>query len=168
MAPVLLCPECGTKHPLDNVAADSAFPCSGCGRTLKVPAQAREMSAAKAGGDAAAAPVPPPPQPVATPLAHETQVIPTPVPPAPLPPVDRIPVVVPPIATPPGVTAFDYAKDPELAAPSPTPKTAAPAADLIPPRWVRFLLWIVRGPARVPRCVRVGEGLRRAVDQRHH
>lgn len=36
MAPVLLCPECGAKHPLDGVNA-SAFLCEGCGRTLKVP-----------------------------------------------------------------------------------------------------------------------------------
>ena len=38
MAPVLLCPECGAKHPLDGVNG-SAFPCKGCGRTLKVPQQ---------------------------------------------------------------------------------------------------------------------------------
>jgi hypothetical protein len=38
MAPVLLCPECGTKHPLDGVNG-SAFACRGCGRTLKVPQQ---------------------------------------------------------------------------------------------------------------------------------
>ena len=31
MAPVLLCPECGEKHPLDD-AGGSAFPCKGCGR----------------------------------------------------------------------------------------------------------------------------------------
>ena len=59
MAPVLLCPECGTKHPLDNVADVSAFPCSGCGRTLKVPEQARELSAVRQpDGGAAAAPPP--------------------------------------------------------------------------------------------------------------
>src|SRR5580765_1026471 len=38
MAPVLLCPECGEKHPLDGIGG-SAFPCKGCGRTLKVPQQ---------------------------------------------------------------------------------------------------------------------------------
>src|SRR5438445_675141 len=38
MAPVLQCPDCGTKHPLSAVPADtSTFPCRGCGRTLKVP-----------------------------------------------------------------------------------------------------------------------------------
>ena len=36
MAPVLLCPECGAKHPLDGVNG-AAFLCEGCGRTLKVP-----------------------------------------------------------------------------------------------------------------------------------
>lgn len=44
MAPVLLCPECGTKHPLDGVNG-SAFPCRGCGRTLKVPQQVHAAAA---------------------------------------------------------------------------------------------------------------------------
>ena len=41
MAPVLQCPDCGTKHPLDVASDAAAFRCSGCGRTLKVPAQFR-------------------------------------------------------------------------------------------------------------------------------
>ena len=40
MAPVLVCPECETKHPLDTIGPRSAFPCTGCGRTLKVPGAA--------------------------------------------------------------------------------------------------------------------------------
>lgn len=70
MAPVLLCPECGTKHPLDGVNG-AAFPCRGCGRTLKVPEQARVPAAS----------VPPPVTPVADPNA--TSILPAPV----LPPV---------------------------------------------------------------------------------
>ena len=50
MAPVLQCPDCGTKHPIDVASDAAAFRCSGCGRTLKVPAQFR-----------AAVPAPPPP-----------------------------------------------------------------------------------------------------------
>ena len=40
MAPVLQCPECGTKHPLGDIGERTAFPCTGCGRQLKVPAAA--------------------------------------------------------------------------------------------------------------------------------
>jgi hypothetical protein len=54
MAPVLQCPDCGTKHPIDVASDAAAFRCSGCGRTLKVPEQFR------------AAPPPPPPGPVTT------------------------------------------------------------------------------------------------------
>ena len=48
MAPVLHCPECGTKHPLDGVGG-VGVPVHGCGRTLKVPA-AGSGSAAHASG----------------------------------------------------------------------------------------------------------------------
>ena len=37
MAPILQCPDCGTKHPLAQVPSQGAFPCQGCGRVLKVP-----------------------------------------------------------------------------------------------------------------------------------
>src|SRR5262245_36993721 len=39
MAPVLQCPDCGSKHPIDAASGASAFSCSGCGRQLKVPPQ---------------------------------------------------------------------------------------------------------------------------------
>lgn len=56
MAPVLQCPDCGTKHPLGIAGGAAAFRCSGCGRVLKVPERFR-----------AAAPGPRPgPQPVTT------------------------------------------------------------------------------------------------------
>ena len=64
MAPVLLCPECGTKHPLDGVNG-SAFACRGCGRTLKVPQQ---VPAAAAHGSGAGSPAPNP---------NSTRIIPT-------------------------------------------------------------------------------------------
>ena len=39
MAPVLQCPDCGQKHPLDAVKDTPAFRCHGCSRMLKVPTQ---------------------------------------------------------------------------------------------------------------------------------
>jgi hypothetical protein len=40
MAPVLQCPDCGTKHPIDVASSSSSvFRCNGCGRTLKVPVE---------------------------------------------------------------------------------------------------------------------------------
>jgi hypothetical protein len=129
VAPVLLCPECGTKHPLDHVAANAAFPCTGCGRTLKVPEQARQMSAA--GGSADAAPAPPPPAPP-VPEPHVTQVMPA-VPPEPLAAAAAAPLRPPP----------------ETPAPEPVrerrPAPAAPAAP-VPPAWARLLLWLVAVP----------------------
>jgi hypothetical protein len=57
MAPVLQCPDCGTKHPLAEVADAGRFPCKGCGRQLKVP----EMAPRGAGtGAPGPAPVIPP------------------------------------------------------------------------------------------------------------
>jgi hypothetical protein len=44
MAPVLQCPDCSTKHPLDVASSASAFRCEGCGRVLKVPAQFRSAA----------------------------------------------------------------------------------------------------------------------------
>jgi hypothetical protein len=45
MAPVLQCPDCGTKHPIDLASSAAAFRCNGCGRTLKVPAAYRPAPA---------------------------------------------------------------------------------------------------------------------------
>lgn len=51
MAPVLQCPDCSTKHPLDVAHDGASFRCSGCGRVLKVPAQFRAVpTPAGAGG----------------------------------------------------------------------------------------------------------------------
>jgi hypothetical protein len=120
MAPVLLCPECGTKHPITDVNG-AAFPCNGCGRTLKVPEQAR---VAVAEGAAPKAPKP------AVPDADSTRVMSAAAPVATVAPPVQPPVapVVPPLAP--------------VARPRPV---SGPSAD-IPPRWVRFLLWIVAIP----------------------
>jgi hypothetical protein len=47
MAPVLQCPDCGTKHPLANVPDAGTFACTGCGRMLKIPAFAPAAPAAR-------------------------------------------------------------------------------------------------------------------------
>jgi hypothetical protein len=39
VAPVLQCPDCGQKHPLDAVSNTPAFRCKGCGRMLKLPSE---------------------------------------------------------------------------------------------------------------------------------
>jgi hypothetical protein len=41
MAPVLQCPDCGQKHPIDAIGDVPAFRCKGCGRMLKLPEQLR-------------------------------------------------------------------------------------------------------------------------------
>jgi hypothetical protein len=56
MAPVLQCPDCATKHPID-LASGAAFRCQGCGRSLKVPAQFRPAAADTPTAAAAATPV---------------------------------------------------------------------------------------------------------------
>jgi hypothetical protein len=52
MAPVLQCPDCNTKHPIDVASDAAAFRCSGCGRTLKVPEQFRASRPAAPAADA--------------------------------------------------------------------------------------------------------------------
>jgi hypothetical protein len=81
VAPVLVCPECSAKHPLGDIGDRNAFPCTGCGRQLKVP----EAAVAKQT-------VPPSPEPARTtpPRAADrgpqTRVMPV-ASPAPTPPV---------------------------------------------------------------------------------
>ena len=86
MAPVLLCPECGAKHPLDSVGS-SAFPCKGCGRTLKVPQQV-PAAAGAAAAPAADADLPWPSASV-PPEPASTRVVPTTTTPPPAPAPER-------------------------------------------------------------------------------
>jgi hypothetical protein len=88
MAPVLQCPDCKTKHPLDKVGDRSAFPCEGCGRTLKVPEMARAASA-----DA------PPPAPAAPPPREQTRAMPVAAPPPSDPAPQPAPSAAPPTTT---------------------------------------------------------------------
>jgi hypothetical protein len=80
VAPVLQCPDCGTKHPLAKVQDQAAFPCEGCERMLKVPERLRVPT--RRASDATHV-MPAASQPATTPAAP---VAPTPVPPAPAPP----------------------------------------------------------------------------------
>jgi hypothetical protein len=50
MAPILQCPDCGTKHPLGQVPSAGAFACAGCGRVLKVPDGVGQRAAPQAAG----------------------------------------------------------------------------------------------------------------------
>ena len=147
MAPVLLCPECGAKHPLDGIGSRSAFPCSGCGRTLKVPAVAHAAT------EAPLPSVPPPPidelpWPVAAAPAvgaatmdpHATQAFSTASVPPLAPPTNGQALVAP--LPPPDAPAAPAADAPR---PTKDPSSAA-ADDLVPARPIRFLLWIVAVP----------------------
>jgi hypothetical protein len=133
VAPVLLCPECGTKHPLNGLGSRSAFPCSGCGRTLKVPAVAHAAadrvtaSAPPPTVDDLPWPVAPTPAPTMDPHATQTFSAASVRPPAPIAGIEPLP--------PPAGTA------PEMPRP-----VGRGTADLIPPRPIRFLLWFVAVP----------------------
>ena len=118
MAPVLQCPDCGAKHPLTAVPDTGTFPCTGCGRALKVP----EVVPRSAGSNApAVAPAAPPPSPVPDP------------PVAAAPATRAIPVAKRTVAPPgPG--------------PVPTP-VLGPTPSFAPvPLWMRFVLWVVAVP----------------------
>jgi hypothetical protein len=127
VAPVLVCPECSTKHPLGDVGDRTAFPCSGCGRQLKVPAGAiarQTVPPTRAPVPDAPPPSPPPPPP---PPSRRRA-------PEPEPETRVLPVAAP--ASPPPVVVTE---------PAP-PSDGKPARDAIPPRWVRFLLWFAAVP----------------------
>ena len=121
MAPVLVCPDCSTKHPLSTIGERRAFPCEGCGRTLKVPAAAAAAATAAvtSGAVRTAAPAPAaaslPPEPPPRAPGAVTRVMPA---------VEPMPATAPAVAEP----------------------RTRPARDPIPPRWVRFLLWVVAIP----------------------
>src|SRR5258705_913853 len=128
MAPVLLCPECGAKHPLDKVGGAS-FPCTGCGRTLKVPQQVRAAAAVGAppGVDPDLAwPEAVPRNPTATTVLPKTPV------------ASGAPIAgAAPVPTP-------------TPAPVPIAKQRAShragPVDPVPAAWIRFALWIVAVP----------------------
>jgi hypothetical protein len=141
VAPVLLCPECGTKHPLDGVSSSASFPCSGCGRTLKVPAQAREMAASSTGPSPVVAAVPPAPREPVAPAPHPTQTV-SAVPPVGAPVAAAAAVSsAPPLGAPQGTPPADVAA--ERAKPAPAP---SPIASAVPPAWMRFLIWLIAVP----------------------
>jgi hypothetical protein len=117
VAPVLVCPECSTKHPLGDIGERTAFPCTGCGRQLKVPAAANTKQTVPPSREPAAAP-PPRPEP-------ETRAM-----------QSVAPATPPIVVTPP----------PEPGVVEPEPAETKPVRKSIPPRGIRFLLWVVAIP----------------------
>jgi hypothetical protein len=126
MAPVLQCPDCGTKHPLAAVPDAGTFRCTGCGRHLKVPEFVPRTARSSAPPVAPAAP-PPGPAPAAAPTPEPE------------------PVLAPPPAT--GTAALPVvernAERPRAAPPRPL---AAGASFGTVPLWMRFVLWLVAVP----------------------
>lgn len=130
MAPVLQCPDCGTKHPLASVPEAGTFACRGCGRTLKVP----EVVPRTAGSGSA--PVTPPAAAAAPPATAATpQSSPA-----------REPSVA--AAPAPATRAMPAAAERSVDPPRPIPKAVlGPSPTFAPvPVWMRFLLWVVALP----------------------
>ena len=118
MAPVLQCPDCGAKHPLTAVPDTGTFPCTGCGRALKVPEVVPRSARSKA---PAVAPAAPPASPVPDPAV------------AAAPATRAMPVAKRTVA-------------PPAPGPVPTP-VLGPTPSFAPvPLWMRFVLWVVAVP----------------------
>ncbi|MFM8236486.1 MAG: hypothetical protein ACKOBG_01830 [Actinomycetota bacterium] len=146
MAPALQCPDCATKHRLDDVPEAGTFGCRGCGRLLKVP-----------GGRAVGSPAPaaPAPLPVVSPPAPE----PTPVIAPPTAP--EVPSVVDPPAERVLASAVAGTTGAPVAATVPPPRSEATAVlpETVDPTqtperakrrvawWLVLCLWIVALPA---------------------
>jgi hypothetical protein len=130
VAPILQCPDCDTKHPLNEVPESGTFPCKGCGRVLKVPQAVPGRAKAPAGAPAAAGPAAaaassPPPAPAPNPTVASR-------------PVDvREPTRVMPV-----VTRNAPPSDARAPATEPAPATARAKV----PWWMQLLLWIVAVP----------------------
>lgn len=137
MAPVLVCPECQTKHPLDSIGPRSAFPCTGCGRTLKVP------GAAIGAAIGAVAEGRPPDSPPANSRAPEPDFGVTNAVSAAAPAFDTAPPIAPPVAL--ATAAAAPVTGPALGMPNSTAR-ADRLPDLVPNRFIRFALWIVAVP----------------------
>jgi hypothetical protein len=120
MAPVLQCPECGTKHPLAEVPDAGAFPCQGCGRQLKVPEMVPRGAGTGAPGPAPA-----------------------------VPPVNTNPTVAQPAApqAPQATRVMPIVEhNPPAAAAAPAARQTGASAFAPVPMWMRALLWIVALP----------------------
>ena len=116
MAPVLQCPDCGTKHPLAAVPDAGTFPCTGCGRTLKVPEVVPRTARSSA----------PPVAPAAPPPSSEPE------PAVKAAPATRAMPVAKRSVAPPG--------------PVPTPVLGPTPLFAPVPLWMRFVLWVVAVP----------------------
>jgi hypothetical protein len=84
MAKALQCPSCGRKHPVSTLPQTATFACSGCGQSLKVPAQFRQPTGSDRVQPAAA-----PRSAPARPAPERTRVMPAGAPPVAAPPIER-------------------------------------------------------------------------------
>lgn len=126
MAPVLQCPDCGTKHPLDSVPQAGTFACRGCGRTLKVPEVVPRTARSGTAPTGAAAPAATAATPQSSPVREPSV------------------AAAPDLATRAMPAAAERSVDP----PRPIPKAVlGPSPTFAPvPLWMRFLLWVVALP----------------------
>jgi hypothetical protein len=125
MAPVLQCPDCGTKHPLSSVPSEGSFPCKGCARVLKVPEAVGQRVAAPGAPTASAVPRPRP-VPVASAVSN--------------------PGAAPAAAHDPQATRATPGVD-EQALGALSSRAGRPPVRLASvPWWMRLLLWIVAVP----------------------
>jgi hypothetical protein len=129
MAPVLQCPDCGTKHPLAAVPDVGTFRCSGCGRHLKVPEFVPRTARSSA---PPVAPAAPPPGPAAAA--------------APAPPPEPVPAPEPVAAAAPGTRALPVVEQSERPRAVPPRPLASAASFATVPLWMRFVLWVVAVP----------------------
>ncbi len=127
MAPVLQCPDCGTKHPLRDVPDAGTFPCKGCGRLLKVPEFVPRTATSSAPGPAPVVLAPPPA--ASSPSSSPSSSAPLPPPEPPPAPTRTLPVVE------------RNRSRPVPLAPPPEPRAPRSA-----PMWLRFVLWVVAVP----------------------
>ena len=118
MAPVLQCPDCGTKHPIATIPDAPAFACTGCGRALKVPESVPRRAAAAPAAAAAT-----------TASAAVSQ--PT-------------PIVGPDVEKTAALPIVEKNAAPET--PAPAPPAPIARAERPGPWWMRLLLWVVAVP----------------------
>ena len=139
MAKALQCPSCGRKHPVATMPQTPTLPCSGCGRTLKVPAQFRQPT----GSDRvqpAAPPRPAPPRPAPERTRVMREAAPPAAPPVAAPPIERRRPPTRPAPVPPPVPRNgDRAGEPPRRAPAPGPSALGRLGGMP----LRLLAWVI-------------------------
>ena len=141
MAKALQCPSCGRKHPVTTLPQTATFPCSGCGQTLKVPAQFRHPTGSER-VQSGAAPRPAPPRPAPDRTRMMPAAAPPVAPPVAAPPIERRRPPTRPAPVPPPVPRNgDGAGEPSRRAPAPSARPSALARVGAMP--LRLLAWAI-------------------------